>query len=59
MNQIQMEGRKAKYYKTLSFKYDFVFENDTVQFCSIFPYSYDNLNSFVKELDSSKVLNPW
>jgi len=57
-NQIQMEGRKAKYYKTLSFKYDFVFDNDTVQFCYAYPYTYDNFNNFIKELDNSKVLSP-
>jgi len=53
-----MEGRKAKYYKTLSFKYDFVFDNDTVQFCYAYPYTYDNFNNFIKELDNSKVLSP-
>lgn len=50
-----MEGRKSKCYKILSFKYDFIFEGDTVQFAYCLPYSYEKLNNFLKTINSSKV----
>lgn len=56
IDQLQMEGRKQKYYKTLSFRYDFLHANDTVQFCPCLPYPYETLAAFVKNLSSSKVL---
>ena len=50
-----MQARKAKYYKILSFKYDFNFENDRVQFCSSYPYSTQTLEKFVNGIHSQKV----
>lgn len=55
INEIRMEGRKKKYYKTLSFSYDFIFENDTVQFCYTYPYTYETFNTWIKGLNSPKV----
>ena len=49
-NQMRMQARKGKYYKTLSFKYDFNFDNDTVQFSSCFPYSYTTLCNWLNGL---------
>lgn len=40
ISEMHMEGRKSKCYKILSFKYDFIFEGDTVQFAYCLPYSY-------------------
>ena len=54
-NEMRMEGRKGKYYKTLSFKYDFNFNNDNVQFSSCYPYSYADLCHWLQTLDSPKV----
>ena len=39
-SDIRIEGRKSKYYKVLTFRYSFLFEGDSVQFCSCLPYSY-------------------
>ena len=55
INELRMEGRKKKYYKTLSFNYDFIFENDTVQICSAYPYTYDTFFSWMQNLNSPKV----
>lgn len=55
INEFKMEGRKRKYYKTLSFNYDFIFANDTVQFSSVYPYSYERLFNWVKDINSPKV----
>ena len=56
-NEMRIEGRKSKYYKTLGFKYDFNFDNDTVQFCSCFPYTYTTLCNWMSSLESPKVFS--
>lgn len=50
-----MEGRKKKYYKTLSFNYDFIFSQDTVQFSYVYPYCYERLFNWIKDINSPKV----
>jgi hypothetical protein len=42
-NDILVEGRKVRYYKTLTFKYDFNYENDTTQFAYTYPYTLEHL----------------
>ena len=55
VNEMKIEGRKGKYYKTLTFRYDFNFENDTVQFCPCFPYTYSMLCNWISLQESYKV----
>ena len=50
-----MEGNKKQCYKILSFKYDFLYENDTVQFSYHMPYTYEMMTNFIKEISSPKV----
>ena len=56
INDMRMEGRKKKFYKTLSFQFDFNFEEDVVQFCYCYPYCYDTLIQWISTLDSPKVI---
>jgi hypothetical protein len=50
-----MEGNSKKYYKILSFKYDFLYEKDSVQFCYNMPYTYEMMTNFIKDVSSPKV----
>jgi hypothetical protein len=54
-SEMRMEGRRAKRYRVLSFKYDFIREEDTVQFCYCLPYPHAALTTFLSTLDSPKV----
>lgn len=53
--ELRMEGRRAKRYRVLSFKYDFAREEDRVQFCYCPPYPHARLAAFLAALDSPKV----
>lgn len=54
-SEVVMEGRRGKHYRVLSFKYDFIFEEDCVRFCYCLPYSYSQLGGFLAGLSSQKV----
>lgn len=53
--ELKMEGRKAKKYRILSFKYDFIREDDSVRFCYCLPYTHSQLSAFLGSIDSPKV----
>jgi hypothetical protein len=54
-SDLLMEGRREKHYRILSFKYDFIFDHDTVQFCYCLPYTYSQLTEFINSATCSKV----
>lgn len=55
-NELHYEDNENKYYKTLSFSYDFTVENDCVQFAHCLPYDLTDLKKLVEEIkDHPKV----
>lgn len=49
-NHIQRENRGHASYYTLSFTYDFHYDNDTVYFAYSYPYTYSDLNNYLTQL---------
>jgi len=52
---ILREGSDNKTYYTLSFNYDFLYENDTIFFAYSFPYSYSDLNHYLENLTKDPI----
>ena len=48
------KGETKRFYYTLTFTYDFEYDNDTVFFAYCFPYSYKDLKKDISEIERVK-----
>lgn len=53
-NDINYEDNPKKYYKSLTFQYDFTTENDTVQFAHAMPYNFSDLQKLLAAIKGSQ-----
>jgi hypothetical protein len=50
-NQVRKDFQFTRYYNTLTFTYEFEYDNDTVFFAYCFPYSYTDLQNDIERIE--------